>query len=140
VAYPVTSVVLTALQREDDVSKILYIEDNDDNIYMLKLRLEVLDEFELLVALDGSEGLRMTKLHKPDLILMDLDLPEINGWDATRRLKSDPDTTDIPVIALTAFAMAGDREKALAAGCNDFDTKPIDFSRLLTKMRSLLVR
>ena len=101
------------------MSKILYVEDNDDNVYMLQLRLELLDEFELLVALDGAEGLRLTKLHKPDLILMDLDLPGINGWDATRRLKSDPDTSDIPVIALTAFAMAGDREKALAAGCND---------------------
>jgi two-component system, cell cycle response regulator DivK len=122
------------------VSKILYVEDNDDNVYMLQLRLELLDEFELLVALDGAEGLRLTKLHKPDLILMDLDLPGINGWDATRRLKSDPDTSDIPVIALTAFAMAGDREKALAAGCNDFDTKPIDFGRLLIKMRNLLIR
>ena len=122
------------------MSKILYVEDNDDNVYMLQLRLELLDEFELLVALDGAEGLRLTKLHKPDLILMDLDLPGINGWDATRRLKSDPDTSDIPVIALTAFAMAGDREKALAAGCNDFDTKPIDFGRLLIKMRNLLIR
>ena len=120
--------------------KILYVEDDDDNIYMLKLWLELLDEFELLVALDGAEGLRLTKLHKPDLILMDLDLPEINGWDATRRLKSDPDTSNIPVIALTAFAMAGDREKALEAGCNDFDTKPIDFGRLLEKMRNLLTR
>jgi two-component system cell cycle response regulator DivK len=122
------------------VSKILYVEDNDDNVYMLQLRLELLDEFELLVALDGAEGLRLTKLHKPDLILMDLDLPGINGWDATRLLKSDPDTSGIPVIALTAFAMTGDREKALAAGCNDFDTKPIDFSRLLIKMRDLLIR
>jgi len=122
------------------VRKILYVEDDDDNIYMLKLWLELLDEFELLVALDGAEGLRLTKLHKPDLILMDLDLPEINGWDATRRLKSDPDTSNIPVIALTAFAMAGDREKALEAGCNDFDTKPIDFGRLLEKMRNLLTR
>jgi two-component system cell cycle response regulator DivK len=122
------------------VSKILYVEDNDDNIYMLQLRLELLDEFELLVAPDGAEGLRLSKLHKPDLILMDLDLPEINGWDATRRLKSDPDTSNIPVIALTAFAMTGDREKALEAGCNDFDTKPIDFTRLLTKMRNLLTR
>ncbi len=120
--------------------KILYVEDDDDNIYMLKLWLELLDEFELLVALNGAEGLRLTKLHKPDLILMDLDLPEINGWDATRRLKSDPDTSNIPVIALTAFAMAGDREKALEAGCNDFDTKPIDFDRLLEKMRNLLTR
>jgi len=120
------------------VIKILYVEDNDDNVYMLKMRLELLDEFEVVVAEDGEKGCAAAAAEKPDLILMDLDLPVIDGWEATRRLKADPETQAIPVIALSAHALAGAREKALAAGCDEFDTKPVEFERLLGKMRQLL--
>src|SRR6185437_5904749 len=120
------------------VIKILYVEDNDDNVYMLKMRLELLDGFEVVVAEDGEKGCAAAVTEKPDLILMDLDLPVIDGWEATRRLKSNPETRDVPVIALSAHALAGSREKALAAGCDDFDTKPVEFDRLLGKMRQLL--
>lgn len=118
--------------------KILYVEDNDDNVYMLKMRLELLDEFEVLVAEDGEKGCAAAAAERPALILMDLDLPVIDGWEATRRLKSDPETQSIPVIALSAHALSGAREKALAAGCDEFDTKPVEFERLLGKMRRLL--
>ena len=118
--------------------KILYVEDNDDNVYMLKMRLELLDEFEVVVAEDGEKGCAAAVTEKPDLILMDLDLPVIDGWEATRRLKSNPETNAVPVIALSAHALAGSREKALAAGCDDFDTKPVEFERLLGKIRHLL--
>jgi len=120
------------------VIKVLYVEDNDDNVYMLKMRLELLDEFEVVVAEDGEKGCAAAVAEKPDLILMDLDLPVIDGWEATRRLKADPETQSIPVIALSAHALAGAREKALAAGCDEFDTKPVEFERLLGKMRQLL--
>ena len=118
--------------------KILYVEDNDDNVYMLKMRLELLDEFEVLVAEDGEKGCAAAAAEKPALILMDLDLPVIDGWEATRRLKANPETRAIPVIALSAHALSGAREKALAAGCDEFDTKPVEFERLLGKMRQLL--
>jgi CheY-like chemotaxis protein len=120
------------------VTRILYVEDNDDNVYMLKLRLELLDGFEVLVADNGETGCAQAIAHQPDVILMDLDLPVVDGWEATRRLKSNPTTNGIPVIALTAHAMSGSREKALAAGCDDFDTKPIDFDRLIHKINRLL--
>jgi CheY-like chemotaxis protein len=120
------------------VIRILYVEDNDDNVYMLKTRLELLDKYEVLVAEDGELGCQKAIAERPDLILMDLDLPVVDGWEATRRLKSNEATRDIPIIALTAHAMAGSREKALAAGCNDFDTKPVDFDRLLGKIDQLL--
>jgi CheY-like chemotaxis protein len=122
------------------VIRILYVEDNDDNVYMLKMRLELTDEFEVLVAEDGESGCAKAAAETPDLILMDLELPTIDGWEATRRLKSDPATRDIPVIALSAHALAGSREKALAAGCNEFDTKPIDFDRLITSIKRVLAR
>lgn len=118
--------------------KLLYVEDNDDNVYMLKMRLELLDEFEVLVAENGETGCAMAAAEHPDLILMDLELPDIDGWEATRRLKSNPQTRDIPVIAVSAHALAGSREKALAAGCDDFDTKPVEFERLLATIRRLL--
>ena len=95
--------------------KILYVEDNDDNVYMLKMRLELLDEFEVLVAEDGEKGCEVAATERPDLILMDLELPGIDGWEASRRLKSNPNTSDIPIIALSAHALSGVREKALAA-------------------------
>lgn len=120
------------------MKKILYVEDNDDNVYMLKMRLELLDEFEVVIAEDGEKGCAAAVAEKPDLILMDLDLPVIDGWEATRRLKADPQTRDTPVIALSAHALAGSREKALAAGCDEFDTKPVEFDRLLGKIRGLL--
>jgi two-component system cell cycle response regulator DivK len=122
------------------VIKILYVEDNDDNVYMLKMRLELLDAFEVVVAEDGEKGCAAVVAEKPDLILMDLDLPVIDGWEATRRLKSNPETRDVPVIALSAHALPGAREKALAAGCDDFDTKPVEFERLLGKIKQLLKR
>jgi two-component system, cell cycle response regulator DivK len=115
--------------------KILYVEDNEDNVYVLKRWFSILG-FELLVASDGEQGVAMAAAALPDLVLMDQSLPGIDGWEATRQLKAAAATRHIPVIALTANAMAGDREKALAAGCDDFDTKPVDFERLLGKMRA----
>ena len=118
--------------------KVLYIEDNDDNVYMLKMRLELLDEFEVLTAEDGEKGCEMAAAERPDIVLMDLEMPGIDGWEATRRLKNNPDTRDIPVIALSAHALAGSREKALAAGCDEFDTKPVEFDRLVATLRRVL--
>jgi two-component system cell cycle response regulator DivK len=122
------------------VRRILYVEDNDDNVYMLKMRFELLDGFEVLVADNGETGVAKAIAEKPDLIVMDLDLPVVDGWEASRRLKSDPATQRIPIIALTAHAMTGSREKALAAGCDDFDTKPVDFDRLLQKINVLFAK
>jgi two-component system cell cycle response regulator DivK len=121
------------------VIKVLYVEDNDDNVYMLKMRLELLD-FEVLAAEDGEKGCEMAVTERPDIILMDLEMPVIDGWEATRRLKGNPQTQDIPIIALTAHALAGQREKAIAAGCDEFDTKPIEFDRLVGTVRRLLAR
>jgi len=115
------------------MAKILYVEDNEDNIYMLKNRLSRAG-FTIIVATDGTQGVTMATSEQPDLILMDLTLPDINGEEATRRLKDDPATKSIPVIALTANAMAGDRERAIAAGCDEFETKPVDMPRLLGKI------
>jgi CheY-like chemotaxis protein len=120
------------------VTKILYVEDNDDNSYMLKMRFELLDGFQMFSAVDGESGCAMAAAEQPDLILMDLELPVINGWEATRRLKQNQATKHIPIIALTAHAMSGSREKALAAGCDEFDTKPIDFHRLMQKVNQVL--
>ena len=117
--------------------RILYVEDNDDNIYMLQKRLTRVG-FTILVARDGAAGVAMAAAERPDLILMDLSLPVMNGWEATRQIKSTSETRDIPVIALTSHAMVGEREKALAAGCDDFDTKPVELPRLLEKIRALL--
>jgi CheY-like chemotaxis protein len=117
--------------------KILYVEDNDDNVYVVRQRLGRLG-FTILVATDGEQGVAMAASEKPDLILMDLRLPVLDGWEATRRLKAAAETKDIPVIALSAHAMSGDREKALEAGCEDYDIKPIDFNRLRAKIQALL--
>ena len=121
-----------------NVRKLLYIEDNEDNLYMLTLWFDVLGGYEIVSAPDGAAGIAMAAAELPDLILMDLNLPEIDGWEATRRLKADPATRDIPIIALSAHAMAGDREKAIATGCDDFETKPIEFDRLLAKIERVL--
>jgi CheY-like chemotaxis protein len=120
------------------VIRILYVEDNEDNVYMLKMRLELTDDFEVLVAGDGEKGCEAAINERPDLILMDLEMPVVDGWEAARRLKDNPATRNIPVIGLSAHALAGEREKAIAAGCQDFDTKPVEFERLLEKMRRLL--
>ena len=116
--------------------KILYVEDNDDNVYMLRNRLTRAG-FTVVIATDGVQGVAMAGSERPDLIIMDLTLPDMDGWEATRRIKADPATRHIPVVALTANAMEGDREKALAAGCDDFDTKPVELPRLLDKIRAL---
>ena len=119
------------------MSKILLVEDNEMNRDMLSRRLER-KEFVVVIAVDGQAGVNMATSESPDLILMDLSLPVIDGWEATRQIKASPDTQTIPVIALTAHAMAGDEQKALAAGCDDYDTKPVNFSRLLGKIESLI--
>jgi two-component system cell cycle response regulator DivK len=122
------------------VTKVLYVEDNDDNVYMLKMRLELLGDFEVLAAENGEKGCEMAATEQPDIILMDLEMPVVDGWEATKRLKADLQTRNIPIIALSAHALAGEREKALAAGCNEFDTKPIEFDRLVGTIRQILVR
>jgi two-component system cell cycle response regulator DivK len=116
--------------------KILYVEDNDDNVYMLKNRLGRAG-FTVIVAANGLQGIAMANSEQPDLILMDLTLPDIDGEEATRRLKADPATKHIPVLALTANAMSADRDRAIAAGCDDFDTKPVEMPRLLEKIKAL---
>ena len=120
------------------MTKVLYVEDNDDNVYMLKMHFELLDGYEFMTAADGEAGCAKALQERPDVILMDLDLPVVDGWKATRRLKDQEATRRIPIIALTAHAMSGSREKALAAGCDEFDTKPIDFDRLMHKIELVL--
>jgi CheY-like chemotaxis protein len=117
--------------------KILLVEDNEMNRDMLSRRL-MRRGYEVVQAVDGEEGLALAASELPQLILMDMSLPVLDGWEATRRLKADPSLAAIPVIALTAHAMAGDRERALAAGCDDYDVKPIELPRLLGKMEALL--
>jgi two-component system cell cycle response regulator DivK len=117
--------------------KILLVEDNEMNRDMLSRRL-ARNGFEIVIAVDGRDGVDKAASEKPDLILMDMSLPTMDGWEATRHVKADPATKGIPVIALTAHAMNEDREKALAAGCDDFDTKPVDLTRLLGKIAALL--
>ena len=119
------------------MAKILYVEDDDDNAYMMTRRLSRRG-FEVVVARDGEDALARAAAEAPDLVLMDLGLPGIDGWEATRRLKANPATRALPVIAVSSHAMKGDREKALEAGCDDYDTKPIEFARLLDKIRALL--
>jgi two-component system cell cycle response regulator DivK len=119
------------------VTKILYVEDNDDNVYMLRGRLTRAG-FIVVVAGDGAQGVAMAGSEASALILMDLSLPVLDGWEATRRLKAATETAAIPVIALSAHAMEGERARALAAGCDAFDTKPVDFPKLLDKIRALL--
>lgn len=117
--------------------KLLLVEDNEMNRDMLSRRLER-KGFSIVMATDGAAGVEMAKSENPDLILMDMSLPIMDGWAATRQIKADPQTKTIPVIALTAHAMAGDRERTLEAGCDDYDTKPIDLPRLLSKIEGLL--
>ena len=117
--------------------KILLVEDNEMNRDMLSRRLERRG-YQVVIAVDGEQGVAMARSEAPDLILMDMSLPVLDGWEAARRLKAAPETQAIPVIALTAHAMVGDREKAIAAGCDDYDTKPVEFQRLLEKIEAIL--
>src|SRR5262245_14163258 len=119
------------------MAKILLVEDNEMNRDMLSRRLERRGH-SIVMAADGQQGVEMACSEKPDLILLDMSLPVIDGWEAARRIKADPGTKDIPLIALTAHAMAGDKEKALSAGCDDYDTKPVELPRLLAKIQALL--
>jgi CheY-like chemotaxis protein len=121
------------------MTKILLVEDNEMNRDMLSRRLQK-QGFEILIAVDGEEGIAKALAELPALILMDMSLPGVDGWEATRRLKTSPKTQKIPVIALTAHAMTDDRDKAMAAGCDDFDTKPVELPRLLSKIQALLGR
>jgi len=119
------------------MTKILYVEDNEDNVYMLRRRLDRRG-FKVIVANDGQEAIDLTLREQPDIIVMDLSLPVLDGWQATQRLKAAPMTKKIPILALSAHARDEDRDEALAAGCDDFDTKPVDFPRLLEKIDRLL--
>ena len=121
------------------MTKILYVEDNEDNVYMLSRRLKRRG-FDVLIARDGEEGVAMATEQLPDLILMDLSLPGLDGWEATRRIKAADTTKSIPIIALSAHAMPGDREDALTAGCDDYESKPVEFARLISKMEYFLAR
>jgi two-component system, cell cycle response regulator DivK len=121
------------------MAKILLIEDNEANRDGLSRHLKRRG-YEVVMAVDGQQGIAMARSELPQLILMDMSLPVLDGWEATRQLKADPQTRSIPVIALTAHAMAGDREKAIEAGCDDYDTKPVEFPRLLAKIQALLAR
>lgn len=121
------------------MARILYVEDNDGNVYMLRNRLQRRG-FEVLVAGDSRAGVEAAREHLPDLILLDLGLPVLDGWEAAHLLKGDDRTRAIPIIALSTHAMEGDRARALAAGCDDYDTKPVDLKRLLGKVEALLAR
>lgn len=130
---------IPAARGDGDMATILYIEDNEDNLYMLTRRLRRRG-YDVLTARDGEAGVEMAQASLPDLILMDLVLPLIDGWEATRMLKSLPETKAIPVIAVSSHAMSGDREQALAAGCDDYHTKPIEFERLMISIDIFLAR
>ncbi len=119
--------------------RILLVEDNEMNRDMLSRRLQR-KGYDVLIAIDGEQGVAMARAEQPDLILMDMSLPVLDGWEATRKLKADPSVAAVPVIALTAHAMAGDQERCVAAGCDDYDTKPVDLARLLGKIELLLQR
>jgi CheY-like chemotaxis protein len=119
------------------MAKILIVEDNEMNRDMLSRRL-VRRGYEVVMAIDGEQGIAAARSERPDLILMDMSLPVVDGWEATRRLKAEPQTRGIPIIGLTAHAMAGDREKVINAGCDDYDTKPVELPRLLQKIEVLL--
>ena len=119
------------------MAKILIVEDNEMNLDMLSRRLERRG-YEVIIATDGAKGVELAKSENPDLILMDMSLPVMDGWTATTNIKADPEIKDTPVIALTAHAIAGDREKALAAGCDEYETKPVKFPKLLTKIEQFL--
>ena len=118
--------------------KVLYIEHDDDNLYMLKMGLERLDDFEVLAAEDSTKGCELAVTEHPDVILMDLELPVVDRWEPVRTLKNDPKTRDIPIIGMSAYALASEREQAIAAGCDEFNVKPIEFESLLATIRRVV--
>ena len=120
------------------MTKVLYIEHDDDNLYMLKMRLERIDDFEVLTSDDSEQGQRLALTERPDVILMDLEMPDADSWEVVRRLKNDAQTGHIPIIGLSAYALDSEREKAIASGCAEFDAKPIDFEALVATIRRLV--
>jgi CheY-like chemotaxis protein len=120
------------------VTKVLYVEHNDDNLYMLKTRLELLGDFEVLAAEDSDKGCKLAVIERPDVILMDLEMPVTDRWESVRRLKKDPQTRDIPIIGMSAYALASEREEAIATGGDEFDAKPIEFESLVATIRRVL--
>ena len=122
------------------MTKVLYIEHDDDNLYMLKMRLERVDNFEVLTSGDSEQGRRLALTERPDIILMDLEMPDADSWDVVRRLKKDAQTGHIPIIGMSAYALDSEREKAIASGCDEFDAKPIDFEALVGTIRRLVAK
>jgi CheY-like chemotaxis protein len=122
------------------VTKVLYVEHNDDNLYMLKTRLELLGDFEVLAAEGSEKGCKLAATEHPDVILMDLEMPVVDRWEPLRRLKSDPQTRDIPIIGMSAHALASERDHAIATGCDEFDAKPIEFEHLIAAILRLLAK
>ena len=118
--------------------KILYVEHDDDNLYMLKTRLERCGDFEVLTAEDSEQGCKLAVTERPDVILMDLEMPVTDRWESVRRLKKDPQTRDIPIIGMSAYALASERKEAIATGCDEFDAKPIEFESLVATIRRVL--
>ena len=122
------------------MTKLLYVEHNDDNLYMLKTRLELLGDFEVLASEDSDKGCKLAVTERPDVILMDLEMPVTDHWQSVRRLKKDPQTRDIPIIGMSAYALASEREEAIATGCDEFDAKPIEFESLVATIRRVLAK
>ena len=122
------------------MTKVLYVEHDDDNLYMLKMRLERVDDFEVLAADDSEKGCKLAATEHPDVILMDLEMPGIDRWESVRRLKNDPQTRDIPIIGMSAYALDSEREQAIATGCDEFDAKPIEFESLVAAIRRVLAK
>jgi CheY-like chemotaxis protein len=122
------------------VTKLLYIEHDDDNLYMLKTRLERIDDFQVLVSGDSEQGCKLASTERPDVILMDLEMPVVDRWEPVRTLKNDPQTRDIPIIGVSAYVLDGEREQAIATGCDEFDTKPIEFESLVASIRRIVAK
>jgi two-component system cell cycle response regulator DivK len=135
-----TDVASAAVQRDGSaiVTKVLYIEHDDDNLYMLKMRFERIDGFEVLTSNDCEQGCKLAFTERPDIILMDLEMPVVDRWEPVRTLKNDPHTRDIPIIGISAYALDSEREQALATGCDEFNAKPIKFEGLMATIRRVL--
>ena len=137
ITLPFSDAGMRELNEGGKMAKVLLVEDNEMNRDMLSRRL-IRRGFQVVFAMDGQQGIDVARSERPDIIIMDMSLPVIDGWEATRRLKADDATRSVPVIGLTAHAMSGDREKAIEAGCNDYDTKPVELDRLIGKIERLL--